>query len=250
MNRFATKTAVITGAASGMGRAIAQRLADEGAAVLAVDLNAAGLDETADSIRAKGGTVEVHTADVSSRAACHAAVAAAKTAFGHVDILGNIAGIASAEHVHEVTEEMWRKMFGVNVDAYFWMAQAAIPHLLETNGSIVNIASNAGLMGQAFTVAYCATKGAVVNLTKALAMEFIKQPIRINAIAPGGIETTLTRTFRIPGDVDFKLMGRYTGLREMGQPEDIANLFAFLCSDEARNIHGAILSCDGGVTAG
>jgi NAD(P)-dependent dehydrogenase (short-subunit alcohol dehydrogenase family) len=130
------------------------------------------------------------------------------------------------------------------------MSQAAIPHLLETNGSIVNIASNAGLMGQAYTVPYCATKGAVVNMTKALAMEFIKQPIRINAIAPGGIDTPLTHNFRIPPDVDFTLMGRYTPLRPMGQAEDIANLFLFLCSDEARNIHGSILSCDGGVTAG
>jgi len=117
-------------------------------------------------------------------------------------------------------------------------------------GDIVNIASNAGLMGQAYTVPYCATKGAVVNMTKALAMEFIKQTIRINAIAPGGVDTPLTHNFRIPPDVDFALMGRYTPLRPMAKPDDIANLFLFLCSDEGRNIHGSILSSDGGVTAG
>jgi meso-butanediol dehydrogenase / (S,S)-butanediol dehydrogenase / diacetyl reductase len=250
MDRFTGKTAIITGAASGMGRAIAQRLAAEGAAVFGVDIDAAGLDATAEAIRSKGGLVETRQTDVTSRANCHDAVQAAQAGFGRVDILGNVAGIARAEHVGEVTEEQWRRMFGVNVDAYFWMAQAAIPHLLETNGSIVNIASNAGLMGQAYTVAYCTTKGAVVNMTKALAMEFIKQPIRINAIAPGGVETPLTHNFRVPPDVDFALMGRYTPLRPMGQPDDIANLFLFLCSDEARNIHGSILSCDGGVTAG
>ena len=232
MDRFTGKTAIITGAASGMGRAIAQRLAAEGAAVFGVDIDAAGLDATAESIRAAGGLVETRQTDVTSRANCHDAVQAAHAGFGRVDILGNIAGIARA------------------VDAYFWMAQAAIPHLLETNGSIVNIASNAGLMGQAYTVPYCATKGAVVNMTKALAMEFIKQTIRINAIAPGGIDTPLTHNFRIPPDVDFTLMGRYTPLRPMGHADDIANLFLFLCTDEARNIHGSILSCDGGVTAG
>lgn len=250
MDRFTGKTAIVTGAASGMGRVIAQRLAAEGAAVFGIDIDAAGLDATAEAIRSAGGLVETRQTDVTSRANCHDAVQAAHAGFGRVDILGNVAGIARAEHVSEVTEEQWRRMFGVNVDAYFWMAQAAIPHLLETNGSIVNIASNAGLMGQAYTVPYCATKGAVVNMTKALAMEFMKQTIRINAIAPGGIETPLVHNFRVPPDVDFTLMGRYTPLRGMGQPDDIANLFLFICSDEGRNIHGSILSCDGGVTAG
>src|SRR5262249_19729228 len=159
--QFNGKTAIVTGAASGMGRAIAQRLASEGAAVFGIDIDAAGLAATGDEITAKGGTYASRRCDVSARANCHAAVAAAIERFERLDIVGNIAGIARAEHVHEVTEEQWRKMFGVNVDAYFWMAQAAIPHLLATNGSIINIASNAGFMGQAYTVAYCTTKGAV-----------------------------------------------------------------------------------------
>ena len=250
MQRFPAKTAVITGAASGLGRAIAQRLASEGASVFGVDIDAAGLAATAADIRSNGGTIETHQCDVSARANCHAAIAAAIAAFEHLDIVGNVAGIARAEHIHEVTEEQWRRMFGVNVDAYFWMAQAAIPHLLKTNGTIINMASNAGFMGQAYTVAYCTTKGAVVNLTRALAMEFIKQPIRINAIAPGGIDTPLAHNFRLPDDPDFELMMRYNPLRGVGQPDDIANLFAFMASDEARNIHGAIISSDGGVTAG
>jgi meso-butanediol dehydrogenase/(S,S)-butanediol dehydrogenase/diacetyl reductase len=248
--RFTGKTAIITGAASGMGRAIAQRLASEGASVFGLDIDAQGLAETAKDIRDKGFVMETHQCDVSSRANCHAAVAAAVAAFDHLDILGNVAGIARAEHVADVTEEQWRQMFGVNVDGYFWMAQAAIPHLLTTDGSIINIASNAGFMGQAYTVPYCTTKGAVVNLTRALAMEFVKQPIRINAIAPGGVDTPLAKNFQIPADVDFELMMRYNPVRGVAQAEDIANLFAFMASDEARNIHGAILSSDGGVTAG
>ena len=115
---------------------------------------------------------------------------------------------------------------GVNVDAYFFLAQAAVPHLLESSGNIVNIASNAGLMGQAYTVAYCMSKGAVVLFTKALAMEYAKAPIRVNAIAPGGTDTALSQNFQFPDGVDFELMGRYTGFRPMGSPDDIAALFA------------------------
>jgi meso-butanediol dehydrogenase / (S,S)-butanediol dehydrogenase / diacetyl reductase len=141
-------------------------------------------------------------------------------------------------------------MMGVNVDACFFLAQAAIPHLLETEGNIVNIASNAGLMGQAYTVAYCMTKGAIVQLTKALAMEYAKTPLRVNAIAPGGVDTSLSRNFQMPSDVDFELMARYTGFRAMGASDDIAAMFALVASDEGRSIHGAILSVDRGITAG
>jgi NAD(P)-dependent dehydrogenase (short-subunit alcohol dehydrogenase family) len=141
-------------------------------------------------------------------------------------------------------------MFAVNVDAYFFMAQAAIPHLLETNGVVVNIASNAGLMGQAFSVVYTMTKGAVVQLTKSLAMEYLKKPVRVVAIAPGGTDTNLIRGFQMPDDVDWKLVDRYTSPRGFAKPEDIAALFCFLASDEASNIHGAIVSSDNGITAG
>ena len=141
-------------------------------------------------------------------------------------------------------------MLGVNVSGVFWCCQAAIPHLLETHGNIVNIASNAGLMGQAYTVAYSATKGAVVNMTRALAMEFIKQPIRINAIAPGGVDTAMTRNYSMPEDLDFSLMQRYIGFRDMADPAELANVIAFVASDEASRIHGAIIPVDGGLTAG
>jgi NAD(P)-dependent dehydrogenase (short-subunit alcohol dehydrogenase family) len=205
---------------------------------------------TADAVRAAGGTMEVHAADVTSAAACKGAVAAALDAYGQLDVLGNVAGIGRAEHFVDVSEADYRRMMGVNVDGYVFMSQAAIPHLLHEGGCIVNIASIAGLMGQAYTVVYCMTKGAVVQLTKALAMEYVKTPLRVNAIAPGGIETNLTATFAMPADVDFDLVAPYSGFRGMGRPEDIAVLFSFLASDEAENVHGAILTSDRGVTAG
>jgi meso-butanediol dehydrogenase/(S,S)-butanediol dehydrogenase/diacetyl reductase len=248
--KLAGRVALLTGAASGIGRATAVRLAADGAQVFAFDLNGDGLDETSRIVKDAGGAIQTRQGDVTKQAECRATVDACVAAFGKLDILGNIAGIARAEHFTDVTEAQYRQMMGVNVDGYAFMAQAAIPHLLHDGGNIVNIASNAGLMGQAFTVVYCMTKGAVVQLTRSLAMEYVKTPLRVNAIAPGGTETSLTAGFQIPADVDFELMAPYTGFRGMGPPEDIANTFAFVVSDDAAGIHGSILSVDRGLTAG
>ena len=166
MARFDGKVALVTGAGSGIGRAVALRLTSEGAQVLAHDLNGDALAETAKLVADAGASIETRTGDISSRDECVATV----EQFGRLDVLGNIAGIARAEHFTDVEERAYRLMMGVNVDACYFLAQAAIPHLLETEGNIVNIASNAGLMGQAYTVAYCMTKGAIVQMTKALAM--------------------------------------------------------------------------------
>jgi NAD(P)-dependent dehydrogenase (short-subunit alcohol dehydrogenase family) len=250
MARFDEKVALLTGAGSGIGRATALRLAAEGAKVFGVDINAATVEETADMVKAAGGDMVTKALDVSVRDECLDAVADCIAAFGRLDVLGNIAGIARADHFTAMTEETWNRMLGVNLSGVVWMAQAAVPHLLETNGNIVNIASNAGLMGQAYTVHYCATKGAVVNFTKALAMEFIKTKLRVNAIAPGGVMTTLTQTYQAPSDIDFELMAPYVGHRGMAEAGEIAGLFAFLASDDAKSVTGSIYSMDNGVTAG
>ena len=189
-------------------------------------------------------------ADVTDPAAVGELVAACAAALGRLDVVGNIAGIARGEHFLEVTPERYRQMMSVNVDACFYVAQACIPHLLETSGNLINMASNAGLMGQAYTVAYCMSKGAIIQMTRSLAMEFAKTPLRVNAIAPGGVETPLVRGYQAPSDIDLELLQPYIGFRGMTQADEVAGLFAYLASDEARSVHGAILSLDNGLTAG
>lgn len=243
---FEGKSALVTGAGSGIGRAVALRLAADGAKVLAHDIDEGRLKETNELA---GGGLVVRAGDLSDPAECTAAVAAAVGELGGLDVLGNIAGIARGEHVTDVTVEQYRRMMGVNVDACFFTAQAAIPHLLERGGNIVNIASNAGLMGQAYTVVYCMSKGAIVQMTKALAMEFMKTPLRVNAIAPAGTMTNLVMSYQMPENVEPDLF-RYSGFRGLTEPEEIADLFAYVASDRAKSIHGAVLSIDNGVTAG
>lgn len=250
MKRFDGKTALLTGAASGMGRAIAIRLADEGADVFALDIDEDGLEMTAATIGTAGGSIVVHPADVTSIDSCRHAVAACVEAFGRIDVLGNIAGISWQRHVADVDEISWDTIFAVNVKGPFFLCQAALPHIIEARGNIVNMASNAAIMGMAYTAPYCATKGAVVQMTRALAMEFAKEPIRINAIAPGGTDTPMVQNFDMPADVDFDLIRPGMGFRPLGTPEQIAALFAFVTSDEAGNIHGSILAADSGLTAG
>lgn len=247
--RFSGKVAVVTGAGSGIGQATSVRLADEGAVVVGGDVNAAGLEKTAAMI---GEGAEFHpvVSDVRSRDACHELVATVVADHGRLDVLCNIAGVARGHRVGEVDQEVWDLIFGVNVEGVFWMSQAALPHLESSNGCIVNMASNAGLMGQAYTVPYCASKGAVIQITKAMAMETTRTGVRINAIAPGGVETKLAASFGFPDSPDMELMGRYMGMRGMAQADDIASAVAYLASDEAHRIHGAVLSIDAGLTAG
>ncbi len=250
MGRFDGKVALITGAASGMGQAVSIRLASEGAAVLAVDINEDGLAVTASQIHDAGGRVETRRCDVSSVDECAEAASACVGAFDRIDVLGNIAGLSWQDRVADVTEEDWDRMFAVNVKGVFFLTQAALPHLLESGGNIVNIASNAGLMGMAYTVPYCGTKGAVVLMTKALAMELAKTPVRVNAIAPGGVDTPMVQNFKQATDGDWHLVRRTIAFKPMSQPEHIAALFALVASDDCPGIHGAILSADGGLTAG
>ncbi|MEV5747719.1 SDR family oxidoreductase [Actinoallomurus sp. NPDC052308] len=245
--RFAAKVALITGAASGIGRATTLRLVGEGATVFAVDLDAERLKETASLA---DGTVTTRTADVSDPATCAAVVQECVDAYSRIDVLGNIAGVARSDHFTELTVEQYRRLMGVNVDACFFLSQAAVPYLLETGGNIINIASSAGLVGQAYTVAYCASKGAVIQMTKALAMEYVKRGIRVNAIAPGVIDTPLIQNWEFPTDVEVDLLMRYAPLRNAGEAEDVASLFAYVASDEGRSIHGAVLSVDNGMAAG
>ena len=247
--RFSGRVALVTGAGSGIGQATTARLVGEGAVVVGSDINAAGLEETA-GMMDEGAAFHPEISDVRSRDACHELVASVVANHGRLDVLCNVAGVARGHRVGDVDQEVWDLIMGVNVEGVFWMSQAALPHLESSEGCIVNIASNAGLMGQAYTVPYCASKGAVVLMTKAMAMETMKTGIRINAIAPGGVETNLATSFGFPESPDMELMGRYMGMRGMAQADDIAALVAYLASDDGRRIHGSVLSIDGGMTAG
>jgi meso-butanediol dehydrogenase/(S,S)-butanediol dehydrogenase/diacetyl reductase len=248
--RFEGKVALVTGGASGMGKAACIRLAAEGAKVLAVDINAAGLEETALEIKEQGGSVEPHACNVTRRDECFGAVQHAVDSFGRLDVLANIAGIVQFHHSPEMSEANWNLVLGVNLSGPFYLCQAAIPHLLEAGGNIVNVASNAGLMGQAYTAAYCASKGGLVQLTRSLAMEYMKQPLRVNCVCPAGTDTEMNRTIDFPKDVDWKLIGRFTGDRGFADPSDIASAIAYVASDEAKRVHGSIFSVDQGMMAG
>jgi meso-butanediol dehydrogenase/(S,S)-butanediol dehydrogenase/diacetyl reductase len=248
--RFSDKVAVITGAASGMGRATCIRLAAEGAGIFAIDVDSAGLEETSLMIKEQGGRIEGHLCNVTRRSECADAVQRAVDTFGRLDVLANIAGIVRFAHSPEMSEADWNLVLGVNLTGPFFLCQESIPHLLETHGNIVNVASNAGLMGQAYTAAYCASKGGLVQLTRSLAMEFMKKPLRVNAICPAGTDTQMNKGIDFPDDVDWKLIGRFTGSRGFAQPSDIASAIAYVASDEAKMVHGSIFSVDQGMMAG
>ncbi|MBP6481216.1 MAG: SDR family oxidoreductase [Pseudomonadales bacterium] len=248
MRRFDGKVVMVTGAGSGIGRATALRFASEGARVSASDVNAEGLAATMGMLDGAGHHSRV--VDVSQAQACRDAVAATVADCGRLDVLCNIAGFAGAYHLHEVTDEFWQRMIAVNLSGVFFMCQAAMPHLLQTKGNIVNMASSAAIVGQVYNAAYCASKGGVNMLTKALAVEFASRGVRVNAVCPGGVNTALTQSFRVPENPDLALFSRLSSLvQPMAEPGEIAGAVAYLASDEARFITGDSLTIDGGQTA-
>jgi NAD(P)-dependent dehydrogenase (short-subunit alcohol dehydrogenase family) len=244
------KAALVTGAASGLGRATALKLAEAGADLCIVDINAGALGETAQQARAHGGRVLVRPADLADADACAPLVAATVEEFGRLDALCNVAGIMGMANTPQMSRGDYDRIIAVNLSAPFHLIQAAIAHLLETNGAIVNVASQAAFFGHAYMAAYCASKAGLVHMTKALAMEYIRQPIRINAVAPGGMQTNITANMTYPENFDAELFGRVASLRGMVEPEDVAELIAFLASPAARGYHGAYISLDAGITAG
>jgi len=249
MQRFDGKAVLVTGAAAGIGRATALRLAAEGARVACADVNLAGAQDAADAIRAAGGTAWALACDVSDADACTAAVTQAARELGRLDALCNIAGIGMQGHATELATEQWNRVIGVNLSGTFFMCRAAIPHLLETRGNIVNMASSAGLVGVAYSAGYCASKGGVVLLTRALAVEFALRGLRVNCVCPGGVDTALTRGVRFPADAEPRLLGRMMLAPRLGKPEDVAAAIAYLASDEACTVNGAALAIDGGQVA-
>src|SRR5690625_6794793 len=198
MQQFSGKSVLVTGAASGIGRATMERLARSGARVLACDINEAGLRDAAAALVAEGREVITRPLDVTDEQACRDAVADCVRQFGGLDVLCNIAGMVKTCHFHELTSEDWRRVMDVNANSVFVLCHAALPHLLKSGGNIVNISSTAGLTGLPYNSAYCASKGAVLQLSRALAVEYAGRGVRVNAICPGAVDTPLVKDLEIP----------------------------------------------------
>jgi meso-butanediol dehydrogenase / (S,S)-butanediol dehydrogenase / diacetyl reductase len=247
---FHGKTVLVTGAASGLARVTALLFAEHGADLSLLDVNEAGLTAVRQEIEAMGRRCLTQTLDVSSKANCDKAVAATVAQFGRLDVLCNIAAIVRIEHATGVTEDQWNRMMGINLSGPFFLSQAAIPHLLENYGNIVNVASTGGIKAQAFTVAYSTTKAGLIHMTRSLAMEYMHKPIRINAVAPGAMNTEMGRQTSIPPDLDMSLVQRFFNMRAPSEPGDVANLIVYVASDQSPSLNGACLSVDTGISIG
>jgi NAD(P)-dependent dehydrogenase (short-subunit alcohol dehydrogenase family) len=255
--RFDRKRALVTGGASGIGRATAARLAAEGANVVAADLDAdrlATLKSEAEAMTDGGaqsarGSMHTRVADVSSPEAVTELVASSVETLGGLDVVVNVAGVLSFSHTHEHSLEEWDRLLAVNLTGTFLVCRAAIPHLLVSRGTIVNLASTAGHKGQPWSAAYVASKGGVLALTKALAVEYGRAGLRVNSVSPGAIDTPIAEAFHVPEGADAKLLARMMPLDGFGTPEGIAAAIAYLASDEASHMNGADVIIDGAMTA-
>ena len=232
MNRLEDRVALVSGAGSGIGKAVAERLAAEGATVVASDL--------------QGEVV----CDVTSMSSCHEAVALTLERHGRLDVLCNVAGIGISHPITDFPVADWQRMFDVNVTGTFQLSTAALPALLESRGCIVNLASVSGLRGSPYNAAYAATKAAQISLTRSMAVELARRGVRVNAVAPSAVDTPFLAGFSLPAEADMALVGRAAA--PMGvvlDPSEVAAAVAYLCSDEARSITGSTLVIDGGASA-
>jgi NAD(P)-dependent dehydrogenase (short-subunit alcohol dehydrogenase family) len=253
VGRIEARACVVTGAGSGIGRATAARLAEEGGRVLCVDLDGQRAGEAAAAIAAAGGTAEPVEADVSDPRQVDAFVARCAERFGAVDVLVNNAGINLPGVFHEVSDDVVDRTLAVNVKGPLYGCRAAIPYMLEQgNGSIVNVASVNGLVSEPFLAVYSASKGAVVMLTKGVALDYAKQGIRCNVICPGWVDTPINHAHaKLLGGLQhvYDTIGSFQPIGRPGEPREIAHVALFLASDEASFITGAVISADGGMTA-
>jgi NAD(P)-dependent dehydrogenase (short-subunit alcohol dehydrogenase family) len=244
------KRAIVTGAASGIGRATAVLLAREGAAVVAADLDEAGVGAVVAAIAAEGGRAAGVRCDVTVEADCRRLVEAVVAGFGGLDIVVNCAGIIRRTSVVDTTEEEWDRVMAVNVKAVFLLGKCAIPEMARAGGgAVVNIGSGWGLKGGPRAASYCASKGAVVNLTRAMAIDHGPQGIRVNCVCPGDTDTPLLRSEaqQLGEEVTaFLASSAERPIRRLGTPEDTARAVLFLASDAASWVTGTTLVVDGG----
>ncbi len=244
--RFRDKVVVVTGAAGGIGAAIARRFASEGARVVVTDVIAGGVEATAAALKAEGGHARGFVSDISRVDGCKAVIADALTHEGRIDILCNNAGINRRGPLLSLTAEDWSLSFAVNIDAMFHLCQAALPSMIaQGGGAIVNTASQWGLHPAPNHIAYNVTKAAVASFTQNLARDYAPQRIRVNAVCPGEIHTPMLeagvkRSGHTVADLD-----KLVPFGRIGKPEEVAALVAFLASDEAAFMCGSLVEITG-----
>jgi NAD(P)-dependent dehydrogenase (short-subunit alcohol dehydrogenase family) len=243
-----SRTAVVTGAASGMGRAIAERFAANDRRVGLLDLDGDAASQAADDITKSGGQAIALKVDVTDRAAIDDALAKVRSEFGPIEILVTSAGLDEFQSFTEITAEAWERMLAVNLTGTFHCVQAAISDMIAAGwGRIVTISSSSAQSGTSRMAHYVASKGGVVGLTKALAVEYAPHGITVNTIPPGFIDTPMARRAEARGDLpSIDAVAARTPVRRAGTPEDIAAACAFLCSEEAGYITGQLIGVNGG----
>lgn len=245
MNRFEGKTVLVSGAASGIGMATAQRLANEGASLFLVDVQEEGLKAAASELANSGAKVAHTICDVSNESDVAACFELGLKELGAFDAVCNVAGILRFDNFTDLTLDAWQKIIDVNLTGVFLMCRQAIPHLLERKGNIVNVASTAGIMGLAYGGAYSASKGGVAAMTRSIAVEYGPRGLRANCVAPADIKTGMTTAPKFPDGADMKLLMRSSSLSGVQGPEVIANVIAMLASDDGCHINGENIRVDG-----
>ena len=246
MTQLNGKVALVTGASSGLGAEVSRLFAERGAEVFGIARDTARMADVFQSV--PGGAYA--PADITDPQACRDAVAQCVDRFGRLDILVNAAGFHQMRHTAEVTDDDWAYDLAANLNGPFYLCRAALPHLLDSGGNIVNVASVAGVEGEVYSAGYCAAKHGLVGLTRALAVEFTKERLRVNVVCPGGMLTPQVTEFAAPEQADYKLIMRIAAPRGLMQPRDVASVIAFLASDDAAAVHGAVYVVDNGKLAG
>jgi len=233
--RLEGKVALVSGAASGIGAAVLDRLVVEGMSVVGCDLRP---------------TEDILECDVREADACRAAVDEVLARHGRLDVLANVAGIAVGNRIEDVEPDEWRSVIDVNLTGTFLLSQAALPALRESTGTIVNMASVAGIQATPYNAAYCASKAGVIQLTRSMALELAEAGVRVNAVCPASVDTPFLAGFALPEDADLQLLVR--SVSPMGRlidPAEVAGAVVYLASDDAANVNGSALVIDGGASA-